>query len=90
MAVMSLVYISTDNEVTMDPYLASLKPLSLWRHKKGGLYIVLGISTNSTNGHEGEQVVVYYSTKYEALRHRVIGEFLDGWFLLETINGRIP
>jgi hypothetical protein len=59
-----------------------LTPGSLWRHGKGGMYVVLGISTCSTNGERDgkEEVVVYWSFKYESLRHRDVTEFLDGRF----------
>jgi hypothetical protein len=60
---------------------ALLTPYSLWRHRKGDLYVVLGVSQCSTNGSEGKESVVYYSLKYKALRDRVLHEFLDGRFV---------
>ncbi len=59
-----------------------LAPLSVWKHRKGGIYVVLGLSICSTNGPlEGqERVVVYRSVKYGHLRHRAAEEFLDGRF----------
>jgi hypothetical protein len=57
-------------------------PGSLWRHKKGGFYVVVGISQCSTNGNEQERCVVYWSIKYKGLRHRKAEEFLDGRFTL--------
>lgn len=61
---------------------ALLTPYSVWRHSKGGLYTVIGVSTQSTNG-PGDgfaRVVVYCSNKYGKLRHRDLPEFLDGRF----------
>lgn len=61
-----------------------LNPFSVWTHtKSGGTYIVLGVSTCSTNGPcEGvERVVVYMSTTYQQLRHRDVKQFLDGRFV---------
>jgi hypothetical protein len=58
-------------------------PNTLWRHKKGGLYFVVGVAICSTNG-EGdgvERAVVYYSLKYAKLRYRSLAEFTDGRFL---------
>lgn len=56
------------------------RPHSLWRHVKGGLYLVLGTAQCSTNGNEQEQSVIYWSFKYQALRYRKLEEFLDGRF----------
>ncbi len=68
-----------------------LTPNSIWRHRKGGLYIVLGISTCSTNGQEGKESVIYWSVKYQGLRDRAIGEFLDGRFgLLDSASNTQP
>jgi len=59
-----------------------LKPYSVWHHlKSGGLYVVLGIATCSTNGSEASApVVVYWSTTYKHLCYRDQHEFLDGRF----------
>jgi hypothetical protein len=61
---------------------SSLKPLSLWNHGGGGLYVVLGLAECSTNGPRAgrERSVVYWSDTYRALRYREVGEFLDGRF----------
>lgn len=65
-----------------------LKP-GLWAHRKGGLYLVLGVSEDSTNGeNEGAVYVVYYSLKYQRLRHRRLEEFLDGRFT--PLRGEFP
>jgi hypothetical protein len=65
--------------MSVDP--SALVPGSVWVHRKGGIYVVLGISTCSTNGEdEGKEVVVYWSCTYQGLRHRAIAEFLDGRF----------
>lgn len=57
------------------------KPLSVWRHYKGGLYVVIGVAACSTNGpDEGEPAVVYQSTTHRELRYRSLSEFMDGRF----------
>lgn len=71
------------------------KPLSVWRHYKGGLYVVVGLATCSTNGERDgvERSVVYHSLKYGHLRYRELSEFMDGRFAevdseqLEAGNG---
>jgi hypothetical protein len=62
---------------------ADLVPYSTWFHPKtGGTYTVLGLATCSTNGEREnvERSVVYFSHKYQQLRYREVGEFLDGRF----------
>jgi hypothetical protein len=60
-----------------------LVPWSTWRHpKSGGLYTVIGLAPDSTNdAPAGRRYVVYLSHKYQALRVREVGEFLDGRFI---------
>lgn len=59
------------------------QPWSRWTHRNGGVYVVVGVSTCSTNGPADgvERVVVYYSTTYGRLRHRELSEFMDGRFV---------
>lgn len=59
------------------------KPYSVWRHYKGGLYVVLCVATCSTNGHRDgvEKSVVYHSLKYGHVRYRELSEFMDGRFI---------
>lgn len=53
---------------------------TLWRHKKGGLYICLGVFEDSTNGNEDVPYVTYWSQSHKHLRIRKASEFLDGRF----------
>lgn len=58
-------------------------PLTPWRHPKtGGLFLILGVATCSTNGprEDVERSVVYWSFKKRMWRYREIGEFMDGRF----------
>jgi hypothetical protein len=59
-----------------------LKPMSLWKHRDGGLYIVLGVGLCSTNGdrEHKERSVIYWSDHHGHLCYREISEFLDGRF----------
>lgn len=62
----------------------ALTQYSVWYHPKGGgVYLVTGVSTSSTNGdhQEGQRVVHYLSFKYREPRHREISQFLDGRFV---------
>lgn len=66
--------------------LDDLKAHPVWRHvATDSLYHVLGVSRCSTNGERDgkEECVVYFSMDYQALRHREVGEFLDGRFTPE-------
>lgn len=48
----------------------------IYRHYKGGLYAVLGLATNSTNGPlDDAKMVLYYSLTKHRLFTRTIGEF---------------
>jgi hypothetical protein len=65
-----------------------VQPNTLWRHRKGGLYLVLGFVTDSTNGpQDGRESVLYYSLAYKAYRHRETGQFLDGRFVPLNAGG---
>jgi len=61
-------------------------PYSVWKHRKGGLYVVIGVATCSTNGDRDgvEKSVVYHSVHYDKLRYRELSEFLDGRFTQVT------
>ena len=48
----------------------------LYRHYKGGLYWVIGTAITSTNGQEGQIVVVYRSSQTSKLYTRHLAEFL--------------
>lgn len=77
---------TTDREAA----LAGLEPTQLpwpvmtpWVHPKtGGLYLVLGVATCSTNGdrEDVERSVVYWSFAHRSLRYRELSEFMDGRF----------
>lgn len=61
--------------------LSNLRPFSTWRHiKTNSTYTVIGISECSTNGSEGDRVVVYLSHAKQILHHRDMREFTDGRF----------
>lgn len=65
-----------------EPIVNEPKLLSVWRHHKGGLYIVVGVATCSTNGERDgrERSVIYHSTVHGHLRYRELTEFMDGRF----------
>lgn len=57
-------------------------PNTLWYYPKtGGLYLVLEMVEDSTNGHENTRYVAYWSFKNKTSRVRKAAEFLDGRFL---------
>lgn len=71
------------------------KPYSVWVHAKGGVYVVLGVATCSTNtgGRDGlERSVIYQSLTYGELRYRELSEFMDGRFQIvdPEIQSRVP
>jgi hypothetical protein len=71
------------NPASLDAASPEPAPLSTWRHlKTWGTYTVLGVSVSPTNGpgERMDRVVVYVSHTYQALRHRDLGEFMDGRF----------
>lgn len=47
----------------MNPQMTPPKVDTTWRHYKGGLYAVVAIATNATNGMNGHDMVVYRSLK---------------------------
>lgn len=47
----------------------------LYRHYKGGLYAVLGIATDSTNGRNDARMVLYWSLAKQKLLVREISQF---------------
>lgn len=49
----------------------------VYKHKKGGKYLVLHIVEESTNGQEGSQGVVYVSLKEGSIYHRNLSEFVE-------------
>lgn len=50
----------------------------LYRHHGGGLYAVLGVVRDSTNGaDEGRRLVLYFSLEKQALHVREIGQFSE-------------
>jgi hypothetical protein len=57
---------------------------TIWRHRKGGIYIVLGVATGcerNKQGIEDVKMVVYQSDDLEKrLYVRAKSEFLDGRF----------
>lgn len=59
---------------------------TIWRHRKGGVYTVIGIAKGcerNKQGIEGLDLVVYQSTDLEKrLYVRAKSEFLDGRFSL--------
>lgn len=66
----------------MSADLRALTAGSVWRHRKGGTYVVLGVATCSTNGERDnvERSVMYMSTQHRTIRYREISEFMDGRF----------
>ena len=68
-----------------------LTPLSEWRHEKtGSTYTVIGVALCSTNG-PGEHTiesVVYWSKAHQALRYRLLYEFLDSRFVPLNADGK--
>ncbi len=60
---------------------STIQPNTLWIHKKGGLYLVLGLVRSSTNGRENEpEEVLYYSFAHKTYNRREVSEFMDGRF----------
>ena len=53
-----------------------LKP-GIYKHYKGGRYLLLHITEESTNNRPGEQGVVYVSLTYGKIKHRKLEEFIE-------------
>ena len=53
----------------------------IYKHYKGGRYLVLNLSEESTNDRIGEQGVIYVSLTYGKIKHRKLAEFIEdvGW-----------
>jgi len=67
-------------ETMYDEHLA--QPFSRWYHPKSkGYYMIIAVSTNSTNREPPRRVVVYWSELKREYHHREIAEFLDGRFV---------
>lgn len=62
---------------------SAVTPYSLWRHRKGGLYLVLGMGTSSTDGKDilDMEEVIYWSFTHRGTRTREVSQFLDGRFI---------
>ena len=49
----------------------------IYKHYKGGQYLVLHLSEESTNERIGEQGVVYVSLAHGKIKHRRLEEFTE-------------
>lgn len=47
----------------------------IYKHYKGGIYAVLGICSDSTNGRDDAKMVLYYSLEKHQIHVREIAEF---------------
>lgn len=64
-----------DNELPAETRAAMLKP-GMYRHYKGGMYIVFGVARHSSNDKQGEEpMVVYWSVTKQCLWVRELREF---------------
>lgn len=62
--------------------MSAVVPFSTWYHPKtDSTYTVIGIAECSTNGSEGQRVVVYLSHSRQVLKYRDYREFTDGRFV---------
>lgn len=50
---------------------------SVYKHYKGGRYLVLHITEESTNARIGNMGVVYVSLTYGKVKHRELSEFIE-------------
>ena len=53
---------------------------SRWRHRKGGIYIVIDVATGCGGSIEGQSLVVYFGVTTQGLWARPLSEFMDGRF----------
>lgn len=59
----------------------------MWRHKKGGLYVILGHGLHSD---DLTPMVIYRSTEHETTWTRPASEFYDGRFRPEIDKASSP
>ena len=52
-------------------------PGKIYKHHKGGLYLVLHVVEESTNAFVGKKGVVYVSLTKGVIKHRELSEFLE-------------
>jgi hypothetical protein len=52
-------------------------PNKIYKHYKGGRYLVLHNTEESTNARQGELGVVYVSLTYGKIKHRDLAEFTE-------------
>ena len=52
-------------------------PGTIYRHYKGGRYIVLHIARDSTNNRDGNKGVVYFSLAKRTVNYRDVSEFTE-------------
>ena len=52
-------------------------PGKIYKHYKGGRYLVLHLASDSTNGRNDAEGVVYVSLAYGILKYRELAEFVE-------------
>lgn len=75
----------------------SIKLGKIYKHYKGGRYLVVHLVEESTNARKGSTGVIYVSLTYGTIKHRDLKEFIEEvvWsdgvkrsrFVIESLSG---